>query len=214
MAKIGVSVATTEEGTAQRPQYENLPNGNYLLWMEAGEIVEKNVGQADHSIMLKSTFEVQEPDEFKGRKLFGNYNLKNKSEIAQKIGNEQFQCLLRAVGIEEVTEDSDTDDLLFLSFTATVGLGKDSKEKNADGTPVYPAKPEIKRYWYPDMNDAPALGVTGPATPANDNRTAANTNTGSARTTQNGGTPATKKPGETPWQAAARKRAEAAAKAA
>jgi hypothetical protein len=207
MAKFGVSVATTEEGTAQRPQYENLPNGNYLLHMEAGEIVEKNVGAQDHSIMLKSTFEVLEPEEFKGRKLFGNYNLKNKSEIAQKIGNEQFQCLLRAVGIEEVTEDSDTDDLLFISFVATVGLGKDSKEKNADGTPQYPGRPEIKRYWYPDMNDAPALGVAGPATPANDNKPAA------ARPAAS--TPATKKPGETPWQAAARKRAEeAAAKAA
>ena len=170
MAKFGVSVATTEEGTAQRPQYENLPNGNYRIQMEAGEIIQKNEGQADHSIMLKSTFEVLEPEEFKGRKLFGNYNLKNKSEIAQKIGNEQFQCLLRAVGIDEVTEDSDTDDLLFLSFVATVGLGKDSKEKNADGTPAYPGRPEIKRYWYPDMDDAPELGATGPATPANDNR--------------------------------------------
>ena len=173
MAKFGVRVETTEEGTAQRPQYENLPNGNYLLHMEAAEIIEKNKDQSDHSIMLKSTFEVLEPEEFKGRKLFGNYNLKNKSEIAQKIGNEQFQCLLRAVGIDEVSEDSDTDDLLFISFVATVGLGRDSKDKNADGSPVYPAKPEIKRYWYPDQDDAPALGVTGPTPAANDNRAAA-----------------------------------------
>lgn len=196
MAKFGVSVTATEEGTAQRPQYENLPNGNYLIQMEAGEIVEKNVGQQDHSIMLKSTFEVLEPEEFKGRKLFGNYNLKNKSEIAQKIGNEQFQCLLRAVGIEEVTEDSDTDDMLFLSFVATVGLGKDSKEKNADGSPQYPGRPEIKRYWYPDMNDAPALGVTGPAKPANDNRPAANTNARAAA-------PAATGEVERPWKSKA-----------
>lgn len=175
MAKFGVNVAVTEESTVQRAQYENLPNGNYLLQMEAGEIVEKNEGQPDHSIMLKSTFEVVEPEEFAGRKLFGNYNLKNKSEIAQKIGNEQFQCLLRALEIGEITEDSDTDDLLFKSFVASVGLGKDSKDKNADGTPVYPAKPEIKRYWFPDENNAPELGVTTPK-PANDNRPAANDN--------------------------------------
>jgi len=193
MAKFGVNVATTEEGTAQRPQYENLPDGTYHLQMEAGEIVEKNEGQADHSIMLKSTFEVLEPEEYKGRKLFGNYNLKNKSEIAQKIGNEQFQCLLRAVGIEGVTEDSDTDDLLFIGFTATVGLGKDSKEKKADGTPAYPGRPEIKRYWYPDMDDAPALGVTA----ANDNKPAANTNTRAAAPASK---PAPAAAGNRPWK--------------
>jgi len=206
MAKFGVNVATTEEGTAQRPQYENLPNGNYLIQMEAGEIIEKNSGQADHSIMLKSTFEVLEPEEYKGRKLFGNYNLKNKSEIAQKIGNEQFQCLLRAVGIEEVTEDSDTDDMLFISFTATVALGKPSYEKNAkkefvldaNGNKIiaYEAKPEISRYWYPDMDDAPALGVTA----ANDNKPAANTNTRAPATPASNPAPAAA--GNRPWKKA------------
>lgn len=176
MAKFGIRIETTEEGTEQRPQYENLPNGNYRIHMEAGEIVEKNIDAVDHSIMLKSTFEVVEPEEFKGRKIFGNYNLKNKSVEATNIGQKQFQCLLRAIGIEEITEDSETDDLLFHTFVATIGLGKDSKTKNADGTPQYAARPEIKRYWYPDQDDAPELGVTEPAKPANDNRPSANDN--------------------------------------
>lgn len=177
MASLGTRIEVTEEGTEQRPQYENLPNGNYLLQMESADVVEKNADSPEHSIMVKSTFEVLEPEEYKGRKLFGNYNLKNKSEQAQQIGNSQFQCLLRAI---EVPSADDTDELLFRSFMATVGLGKDSKEKNGDGTPVYPAKPEIKRYWYPDVGDAPAPGVTAapPAgkSPANDNRAAANDN--------------------------------------
>lgn len=183
MASLGTRVEVTEEGTEQRPQYENLPNGNYLLQMESADVVEKNEGTAEHSIMVKSTFEVLEPEEFKGRKLFGNYNLKNKSEQAQQIGNNQFQCLLRAI---EVPSADDTDELLFRSFMATVGLGKDSKEKNADGTPVYPAKPEIKRYWYPDVGDAPAPGVTAAPpsakAPANDNGARSTGNGGSART--------------------------------
>lgn len=173
MAKFGVSVTVTEESTEQRPQYENLPKGTYRLQMEAAEIVEKNENTPDHSIMLKSTFEVLEPEEFAKRKLFGNYNLKNKSAIAQQIGNDQFQCLLRALELGAVEEDSETDDLLFIAFMADVGLGKDSKEKNADGTPKYAARPEIKRYWFPDMNDAPEPSVE---VAANDNRPAANDN--------------------------------------
>ena len=188
MARLGVKVEVTEEGTEQRPQYSNLPNGTYLLHMEAAEVIEKNEGASDHSIMVKSTFEVLEPEQFNGRKLFNNYNLKNKSADAQRIGNEQFQRLLRAMGIDELSEDADTDELLFVSFVATIGLGKDSKEKNADGTPVYPGRPEIKTYHFPTNNDGspavmPEIGIAAnqpatarPATPANDNRAAANTN--------------------------------------
>ena len=193
MASLGTRIEVTEEGTEQRPQYENLPNGNYLLQMETADVVEKNQGAADHSVVVKSTFEVLEPEEFKGRKLFGNYNLKNKSEIAQKIGNEQFQCLLRAI---EVPSADDTDELLFRSFMATVGMGKDSKDKNADGTPVYPGKPEIKRYWYPDVGDAPQPGVTASAPPA----TKAPANDNGARSTNNGGSAKTAAaPAKTPW---------------
>lgn len=203
MARLGVSVAVTEEGTEQRPQYENLPNGTYIIQMEAAEVVEKNENRPDHSIMVKSTFEVLEPEEFKGRKLFGNYNLKNKSEVAQRIGNEQFQRLLRAIEIDELGEDSDTDDLLFKSFPATIGLGKDSKERNADGTPVYPGKPEIKTYFFPTNNDGsqaerPTIGVAASQpTPANDNRPAANTNSrpAAAATAAAGSKPWSKKAG-------------------
>lgn len=197
MAKFGVSVAVTEEGTAQRAQYENLPNGVYSLHMEAAEIVEKNEGNPDHSIMLKSTFEVLEPEEYKGRKLFGNYNLKNKSPKAQTIGNEQFQSLLRSIGMDEINEDSETDELLFIAFTAKVGLGKDSEEKNADGTPKWAAKPEIKTYYFPDMDDAPEIAVVAGQVAANDNRPAANDNRKPAPAA------AAKPAGSKPWKKAA-----------
>lgn len=193
MARFGVSVAVTEESTEQRPQYENLPKGTYRLQMEAAEIIEKNTGTPDHSIMLKSTFEVLEPEDYAGRKLFGNYNLKNKSAVAQQIGNDQFQCLLRAIGLGSVEEDSETDDLLFIGFVADVALGKDSKDKNADGTPKYAARPEIKTYYFPDLDNAPEIKVEAPAA-ANDNRQAANTNT-----TTKPAAAAAKPAGSKPW---------------
>lgn len=174
MAKIGVRVETTEEGTEQRSgDFPNLPNGVYLLEMEAGDVVEKNKDTPQHSITVKMTAQVVQPEEFAGRKIFLNYNIQNPSAQAQDIGNRQFQCLLRSLELGDVPDD-DTDNLLFQSFTATVGMGKDSKEKNADGSPVYPGRNEIKRYWFPDQNDAPAIGVTAPSgqRPANDNRPA------------------------------------------
>ena len=195
MAKFGVSVTVTEASTVQKPQYENLPKGTYRLQLEAAEIIEKNIGQPDHSIMLKSTFEVLEPEDYATRKLFGNYNLKNKSAVAQQIGNDQFQCLLRALELGSVEEDSETDDLLFIAFMADVALGKDSKTKNADGSPEYPGRPEIKKYYFPDEGDLPEPKVETPVA-ANDNTKAANTNTRTAPA------PAAAKPaGTKPWNA-------------
>jgi hypothetical protein len=174
MAKIGVRIEATEEGTEQRSgDFPNLPNGVYSLEMEAGDVIEKDKDTPQHVITVKMTAQVVEPAEFAGRKMFVNYNIQHPNSQAQDIGNRQFQCLLRALELTEVPGD-DTDNLLFKSFTATIGMGKDSKEKNADGSPKYAARNEIKRYWFPDQGDTPAIGVTGPApearAPANDNR--------------------------------------------
>lgn len=171
MAKIGVRVEATEEGTEQRSgDFPNLPNGVYSLEMEAGDVIQKNENTPQHSITVKMTAQVVSPEEFAGRKVFVNYNIQNPSAQAQDIGNRQFQCLIRALGLTEVPDD-DTDNLLFRSFTASIGMGKDSKTKNTDGTPEYPARNEIKRYWFPDQGDAPPIGITGPVpTAANDNR--------------------------------------------
>src|SRR5690606_38280670 len=87
---------------------------------------------------------------------------------AQEIGQRQLASLCRAIGVSAV---DDTEDLLFKSFTARVALGRPSK----DGQ--YPARAEIKRYYYPDEGNVPPaeIDATQPAAqrPANDNRPAA-----------------------------------------
>lgn len=179
MAKIGVKIEATEEGTEQRQEFPNLPNGVYLLELDSGDVKESDEGTTNHKISVNMTARVIEPEEFVDRKIFLNYNVQHPSSQAQEIGERQFQCLLRAMSMREV-EDDDTDNLLFHSFTATIGMGKDSKDKNSDGTPKYKARNIISRYWFPDQGDAPPIGITGPvaandnrrqpATPANDNR--------------------------------------------
>ncbi|MBB4235082.1 DUF669 domain-containing protein [Rhizobium esperanzae] len=172
MAKIGVRVEATEENTQQR-DFSNLPNGDYALEISASEIKEKNENTRDHAINLSVTIDVLAPEELKGRKIFSNYNLQHPNAQVQEIGQKQFACLLRALGMSEAPDDS--DELHFVAFNAKIGMGKDSKEKNADGSPKYAARNEIKKYYYPDEGNIPEPSVEAapPAraqAPANDNR--------------------------------------------
>lgn len=196
MAKIGVRVEATEENTQQR-DYTNLPNGDYQLEISASTISEKNEGTSDHSINLSVTVDVLAPEQFKGRKIFSNYNLQHPNGQVQEIGQRQFACLLRALGMNEAPEDS--DDLHFISFFARVGMGKDSKVKNPDGTPKYEARNELKKYYYPDEGAMPEPRVE---TPANDNRpasTASAARPAASATTQSA--PRAAAGGSKPWGA-------------
>ncbi|MBO0129140.1 DUF669 domain-containing protein [Agrobacterium burrii] len=173
MAKIGIRVEATEENTQQR-DFTNLPNGDYQLEISASEIKEKNKDTRDHAINLSVTIDVLAPDELKGRKVFNNYNLQHPNPQTQEIGQRQFACLLRSLGLNEAPEDS--DELHFISFMARIGMGKDSKEKNADGTPKYAARNELKKYYYPDEGNLPEPKVDAAPPGANDNRRTAASN--------------------------------------
>lgn len=168
MARIGVKVEATEENTKQR-DFTNLPDGDYLLEVTANDVKIKNEGRSDQSVNVSLTIDVIQPEEMKGRKLFANYNLEHPNAQAMEIGKDQFACLLRALGMQESPEDG--DELMFKEFMAKVGMGKDSKTKNADGSPQYPARNELKKYYYPDEGNMPTPAITAP-TPANDNRPA------------------------------------------
>jgi hypothetical protein len=174
MARIGVRVEATEENTKQR-DFGNVPNGDFRLEMSASDVKIKNEDTRDQAITISATFDIIEPEEFKGRKIFGNYNVEHPKPVVQEIGQQQFASLLRALGLTESPED--TEDLHFTSFMARIGMGKDSKEKNVDGSPQYPGRNEIKKYYYPDQGDVPDPSIdanqpSAPPTPANDNKPA------------------------------------------
>lgn len=162
MASLGQRFDATAHDTTQS-DYAELPNGIYKVEIEASEV--KPTSNGDGTI-LKVTNVVVEPEDYKGRKLFNNYNLENKSAQAQEIGQKQFASLCRAIGVDSV---EDSEDLHFKVYTVKVGLGKPSK----DGQ--YPARAEVKRYFFPDEGDLPepAIDANQPAPapkPANDNR--------------------------------------------
>ena len=194
MAQLGTKFKATEHDTTQN-DYPDLPNGIYDLEVIQSEIKDTS-GPKGKGKMLALRQSVIEPEEYKGRLLFSNIMLEHDVAQTQEIGQKQFAKLCRALGVDEV---DDSDELHFKSFRAKVGLGKPSKDKNPDGTPVYPAKPEVKAYYYPDEGDMPDVGVTDPAA-ANDNCKPAHDNkpaSGAARTTGNGGAAANGK--SRPW---------------
>ncbi|TPJ86928.1 MULTISPECIES: DUF669 domain-containing protein [unclassified Mesorhizobium] len=184
MAKFGVSIAVTEESTEQRGEYDNLPNGVYRLEISAAEVKRKNEGTQQEASGFKCTFDVVDPEDLRGRKVFGYYNLSNPSAQAQEIGQKQFSQLRRALGFGDVDAEMEEQDVIdemrLVPFVATIGMGKVQYEKkpngeivkDAAGNPVvkYEASNEIRRYWYPDLDDAPPIGVTAAA---NDNKATA-----------------------------------------
>jgi hypothetical protein len=188
MAVLGKKFDATAHDTTQS-DYAELPNGIYKLEIEVSEVKETSNGKGT---VLKVTNVVVEPEEYKGRKLFNNYNLENESAQAQEIGQKQFAALCRAIGVTEV---EDSEELHFRAYTARVALGRASK----DGQ--YPARAEIKRYYFEDEGNVPepAIDDVQPAAkPATTRPAAANNN---QRPAANQNTPATaaKPAGARPW---------------
>lgn len=179
MAALGKKFDATEHDTTQS-DYSELPNGTYEMEIEASEVKETSTGSGT---ILKTTNVVIRPEAFAGRKLFNNYNLENKNAQAQEIGQKQFASLCRAIGVSEV---EDSEELHFKAFTVKVALGKPSK----DGQ--YPARAEIKKYFFPDEGNIPepAIDDNQPAAapkPANDNRQAASNDNAHAKQAAAGG---------------------------
>lgn len=159
MANLGQAFDATQHDTEQR-DYENLPNGIFEVEIDASELKATNDGTGQR---LATTFSVLQPEEFKGRKLFESYNLVNKSPQAQEIGLRQFASLCRSIGETQV---EDSEQLHFKAFTVKIGLGKPS----TDGK--YPARNEVKRYYFPDEGNVPEPEIDGtlPPAAANDNK--------------------------------------------
>lgn len=168
MASLGQTFDPTSHDTTQS---STLPLGIYRLEAEAGDVVPTKAGDGT---VLKLIYKVIEPTQFAERKFFANINIENKSPVAQKIGQEELAKLCRSIELSQV---NDSDDLLFKSFVAKVGLEKPQ--------PGYEPKNKIVRFYYPDEGNAPEPSidanqpapapVTRAQAPANDNRPAAST---------------------------------------
>jgi hypothetical protein len=115
------------------------------------------------------TFEVIEPIELKGRKFWEYWTIVHPDEYQHgqyKYGKPRFDRLVRATGTdkEEFERNPDTDDLVFKSFVAEIGIEIGSPNPNGG---FYKDKNKIEKFFYEDANakePIPELGIIGDGT--------------------------------------------------
>lgn len=179
MARLGTTFKATDHDTDQN-DFELLPNGVYKLKVTASEVKEEG-----NNVTLSLTYDVIEPESYKGRKIFAYIDLQHDDADKQGRGQRDFAKLCRAV---EVNDVDDSEHLHFLPFVAKVKKGEAGVSKAGR---AYKARNSIQRYYYPDEGNAPepAVDANQPA-PANDNRPAP---------AQAAGRPAAAAGGSRPW---------------
>lgn len=149
MAKFGFDVAEVDV-TAQQGggNYDPVPEDDYTLLALEAEEKETSTG----GTMIKVKYEITK-GEFKGRWVWQNFNIVNKSDVAQRIGRQQLVSWATACGKPDC---DDTDKLIGKSFMATVAV------EPARGS--YAASNKIKAFLFSDA--APAVAAKPAAKPA------------------------------------------------
>lgn len=104
MAKLNFNAANEEA----MDDFSVVPAGNYNVQMIKSEIVPtkaKAEGRASVGSLLKVQFKIIDGD-YKGRIVFGQYNLENENQQAVTISRKQMKTLCDAIGKPEGVEDS------------------------------------------------------------------------------------------------------------
>jgi hypothetical protein len=194
MAKIGFEYEVDFDNTDKQGGGGLLPNMFARIWAESIELKETN-DQKGHQAEI--TFEVQEPEAFKGKKFWAYWTIVHADGFnfgQYKYGKPMFDRLARAVEVN-VTGDTDTDELLFKPFVVEIEVQEGGLKNDGSGT-SYKDKNQIAKFFFEDdaaKEPVPELGLIGDGSarrppfgskakaPANDNRApAANDNRSAA----------------------------------
>ena len=97
------------------PVPRDLPPNSYICTITKTDMLPTREGNGRYILII---FKV-ESGEYKGRKIFQNFNIENKNEQAVEISKRNLSQLCNALGIESF---SDTDDLLNKEVIVKIGL--------------------------------------------------------------------------------------------
>lgn len=117
-----------------------LPPGNYTLQVEGAEV---SPTKDQTGVILKMTYGVASgPDE--GRKVYAQFNIRNKNAQAQSIGISEFKALCLACNVDYELAKMDTDALNFIPFQVMLGMEKENI--NPATQQPYPPRNRVTKY--------------------------------------------------------------------
>jgi hypothetical protein len=167
MAKLGLDYSVDVENTEKQGGGGLLPVMYARVWAETIEFVPTPDNKGTQAAM---TFEVQEPEEFKSRKFWSYWTIQHEDGFKYgqyKYGKPMFDRFARSVDVD-VNADTDSDDMLFKSFVAKIGIQVGGPKKD-NPSENYKDKNQIEHFYYSDAGakePIPELGVIGDGTPA------------------------------------------------
>lgn len=167
MAKLGFDYEVNVENTEKQGGGGLLPHMYARIWAETIEFVPTPDGKGTQAAM---TFEVQEPEEFKSRKFWSYWTIQHEDGFKYgqyKYGKPMFDRFARSVDVD-VNADTDSDDMLFKSFVAEVGIQIGGPNAKKPGE-FYKDKNQIEHFYYSDAGakePIPELGIIGDGTVA------------------------------------------------
>lgn len=127
--------------------FSPIPKGIYQAIIEDTEIKQTKDGQGSY---LKVTFQIIQEGQ-KGRKVFDNLNLANKSADAMRIGKQKLKKIALAVGVKDNFNDSsilhDKPLLIKIEVDGEYNNVKDYKALNAQTNTTYAEQSDEKAPW-------------------------------------------------------------------
>lgn len=147
MAILDQSFVNTFKNVEASNDFEPIPPGEYILKVSQTELKNTKDGYGQY---IKVAFTVVGP-KYEGRKIFTNFNIRNHSQDAERIGASQLKSLVIAGGVQEPLVD--TDQLIGATVSARVTV-----EKSKD--PQYGDQNRVSRY---QPVNAPSMPAAAPA---------------------------------------------------
>ena len=83
--------------------YDPLPAGDYLVEISATNVEMSQKGNE----LLKVTFDVLQPDQYQGRKVFSNYTIGGNNPVAIATGQGILKQVCRSIGLMHVTDSAE-----------------------------------------------------------------------------------------------------------
>lgn len=139
-----------------------LPIGEYVVIITASERKPTKNGLGEY---LQLTYDVVDPVNFKGRKLFDRLNIINQNETAQDIAQRALSAICRSTGIEA---PKTSEELHNIPFKVKVGINP-AKGEYAESNKIQSYAPMVgklntKVEGAPAKKPATAKPVVAPAT--------------------------------------------------